>query len=175
MTYRVCIVGHSNTPKFVENIPNVILKIFRKPGAIVSDVYLEPLRNSFAFNPHLTVIYLGGNDLVSHSGREVLDSLLKLVSEFKKYGEVIVVNIEPREYSDNNRFGISNEEYKLRARYVNRYLDKLKTRRGYELINLTSRILINHRTFDGVHFTKTGSSMIAAKIRNAIVYWLLGK
>ena len=94
---------------------------------------------------------------------------MKLVTEFKKYGDVIVVNIEPREYSENNRFGISNAEYKLRARYVNRYLDKLKTRRGYDLINLTSKVFINHRTFDGVHFTKTGSSMIAAKIRNSIV------
>ena len=175
MTHRVCIIGHSNVPKFIENIPDISLKIYRKPGAIVPDAYLEPLCSSFDFRPHLTIIYFGGNDLISCLGPEVLDRILKLVKEFKKYGDVLVVNIEPREYAKNNRFGANNEDYKSRARYVNRYLNKLRNRRGYGLINLTSNIFVNHRSADGVHFTEIGSSMIAAKIRNSIVYWLRDK
>ena len=56
----------------------------------------------------------------------MLDIILNLVKEFKQHGDVIVMNIEPRDYPVRNRFRIINEEFKSCAKYVNRYLNSLK-------------------------------------------------
>ena len=61
--YKVALVGHSQIPIELPEIPGSELKIFRQPGAKLDDLFKHPLRDLFEYRPDLCILYLGGNDL----------------------------------------------------------------------------------------------------------------
>ena len=61
--YRVAILGHSLTPRELEVIPEVEIKIYRKPGARWSDLEAPEFREFWQRDFDLAILVLGGNDL----------------------------------------------------------------------------------------------------------------
>ena len=64
MTFRVAIVGHSQVPTYFPELDDVEVRIFRRSGAKLFnfDQY-EEFEDLFSWNPHLTITFLGGNDI----------------------------------------------------------------------------------------------------------------
>ena len=83
MNFRVAIVGHSNVPTRISAVTGVDIKIYRKPGASIVDAYSEPLSDVHRWQPHLIVLFLGGNDCAYLDRKVVLSQLLELINYYK--------------------------------------------------------------------------------------------
>lgn len=82
--YKVAIVDHSQLPTTLSHIPNTEVKIFRSPGATARNFYNDPvLTPALDWPHHLTIIYLGSNDI--HPTRhpaETLNNLRNIINSF---------------------------------------------------------------------------------------------
>ena len=103
--YKVAIVGHSQVPVDLPEIPFVELKIFRKPGAKLEHVHETPLGYVFNFRPDLCIVLMRGNDIgIPQTDRsEVMGKLRAYLLELKEITpDLRWMNMEKRFYSFRN-------------------------------------------------------------------------
>ena len=107
--YKVAIVGHSQVPVDLPEIPYVELKIFREPGAKLEHVHETPLGDVFNFRPDLCIVLMGGNDIgIPQADRsEVMGKLRAYLLELKEITpDLRWMNMEKRFYPFRNRYGV---------------------------------------------------------------------
>ena len=166
--FKVAIVGHSQVPDYIQNIPNCQVHIFKKPGAQIKDIYESPeLSQSFSWGQDLTILFIGGNDFPVSDGHTVTSELLNLISEYQTTSKVAVFLIESREYKPNNRFRVTTDEYKQFQTYVNNRIKRQAPKRQFRTINTTRAVFETNRR-DGIHFNTVGQSHIRTKICQCI-------
>ena len=125
MTFRVAIVGHSQVPTYFPELDDVEVRIFRRSGAKLFnfDQY-EEFEDLFSWNPHLTITFLGGNDIsngpqswtADDIATELIDLSWRLAEQDQR---VTICLIEPRQYN-NQHF---NSYYRQQMHSINRRLD----------------------------------------------------
>ena len=167
--FKVAVVGHSQVPNRIHSVPNCHIRVFRKPGAQIRDIYENPnLSESFTWGQDLTILFIGGNDFPVNDRSKVTADLLNLVSEYQALNsKVAVFLIESRDYRPNNRFRVTNEQYKDFQNYVNNRIKRQAPRRQYRTINITRTVFeVNRR--DGIHYNTVGQAYVHSKIRQCI-------
>ena len=163
--FRVAILGHSQVPEVVEG-PNLDIRVFRKPGGFWYDLFCPQFSDFCKGGFDLAIIVLGGNDLAGN--RPVLD-IVEDAKVFVKYASecarhVRVCTAESRTYPENNRFGVSNSEYKARKNRYNRMLLRMLKRENARAINLERPWFKYERKSDGVHFSTESLKRFAREL-----------
>ena len=168
---KAAIVGHSQVPHNLQ-VNNVETRIFRKPGGRVHHFYDEILGNLLEYAPDIVILFLGGNDIdtsedcVPRTANALKDIIQVLRTNCK---EVIVVDIEWRNFSSSRVPGLTSEIYNLKRRQINRNLSRFCNARHIRTIN-TSLDAIQRVRSDGVHFDHLAAARIKTKIANAITH-----
>ena len=175
MSFKVAVVGHSQVPVRIGSVDGAEIRVFRKPGGSIADIYRVPeLSESFSYGQDLTILFIGGNDFPTNSREQVTTDLLKLVHEYQQNGSrVAVFLIETREYKTPNRFNITTEEFTDFQNYVNNRVKKVGPKRGFRTIHITRAVFEQNRR-DGIHFNTVGQGLIKAKIRQCIIRHMPG-
>ena len=122
--YQVAIVGYSLTLCQFPCINGCEVHIFRKPGGKISDIYSDSVFYGFRERCFPQVILqIGENDLVNLEVVDVCHALRDLVS----YAQLCLVKVsictfEFRNYPAENRFRISEGQYRVKVYRINRYM-----------------------------------------------------
>lgn len=170
MNYRVVIGGHSQLP-VIPNLNHTEISICKLSGGKLSDFWSHPnfqcMRDK---NYDLAILFLGGNDVNDSCKPSNIVSDIIHITEYlqQRNTNVVVTLLEPRQYSSNNRFGISPNTYEKVSKSVNKGLNKILKKRNVRTINLGARPFNEGHSRDGVHFNSTAKYYIAAKIKNCI-------
>ena len=110
--FRVAIVGHSLVPVSFDSSPFVSVSISRKPGAKFQDWECSEFSEFFAARFDLAIVFLGGNDLAIAETQEVVNRAKFLAERASECAnQVRVCTIEQRNYSEFNRFRVSNQAF----------------------------------------------------------------
>ena len=168
---RAAVVGHSQVPHNL-HIENVETRIFRKPGARVRHFYDEILNNLLEYAPDIVILFLGGNDIDTSEdcASRIANSLKNIIQVIKaNCQEVIVVDIEWRNFTSSRVPGLTREIYNHRRRQIDRNLARFCNARQIRTIN-TSLEAIQRVRGDGVHFDALAAAKVKSKITNAILH-----
>lgn len=166
--FKVALVGHSQIPVgFQSSEPNVEVRLFRAPGALVDGFNNNRRLTSVLQWPHdLTILWLGSNDIRdSTDPSELAGRILTIARTIEDHcqSRVIVSEVEKRVYPPNHPHFFSNERYLRVRRSVNRNL--LRTRQ-FLIINFNSvRFVLAH---DGIHFRAHSQNNIRDKLNYLI-------
>ena len=169
--YKVALVGHSQIPIEMPEIPGTELRIFRQPGAKLEDIYKPPLRDVFEYRPDLCILYLGGNDLalpntdrmeVMRKLREVLLSLKEVTKDLRW------VNLEERFYPRRNRHQVIDSAYEADRKWFLNNIRRFLAKNTIGTLNVTGPWWARNQT-DGIHFNRTAQRHIRTKFINCIV------
>ena len=168
---KAAIVGHSQVPYNI-HVNNVETRIFRKPGARVRHFYDEILNNLLEYAPDIVILFLGGNDIDASE-----DCVLRTANALKDIiqvirancREIIVVEIEWRNFTQTCVPGLTSEIYNVRRRQINRNVGRFCNTRHIRTIN-TSLDAIQRVRRDGVHFDSIAAARVKTKITNAITH-----
>ena len=115
--FRVALIGHSQVPTSYEygyQDFNVRVYVYRRPGARIKDVRLDPIFRSFwRHRFDVTFVFIGGNDLEKETNpRAVGDEYCHLLRQLNgKDAACIPTTIERRELPAYHRFQITQSEY----------------------------------------------------------------
>ena len=158
--FRVAFVGHSQVPLNYEyRVPeaNVRIYVYRKPGARVRDIRLDPQFRSF-WNHRFDIsfIFIGGNDLEPETNpRAVKDEYIHLLNIVNgKDVACIPTTIERRELPTFHRHFINQAQYNRKSRALNRMLIRYWRRHNQEYLDLQRGVFTGPRAQDGVHFSE---------------------
>ena len=168
---KVTIVGHSQVPHNLQ-IDNVDTRIFRRLGAKIRHFYDEILSNLLDYAPDIVILFLGGNDIDASENcvARTANALKDVIQVIRaNCGELIVVEIEWRNFTSSRVPGLTSEIYNLRRRQINRNISRFCNARHIRTIN-TSLDAIQRVRGDGVHFDDIAAARIKTKITNAITH-----
>ena len=168
---KAAIVGHSQVPHNI-HVENVETRIFRKPGAKIRHFHDEIWSNLLEYAPDIVILFLGGNDIDAGDDcvarvATALKGIIQLVKEH--CSEIIVVDIEWRNFVVSRVPGLTRELYNHRRRQINRNLARFCNTRHIRTIN-TSLDSIQRVRGDGVHFDRLAAARVKSKITNAIIH-----
>lgn len=161
--YKVALVGHSNTPRSLHRA-GCEIRTFRSPGARLSTFQEDDsLSQVLEWRHHLTIVFLGGNDVVAGCTTETIHVNLRAVLYLIRLhcsSEISIVLLEPRIIT-NPRWGVTTEQYTHVSRSVNRRI--IRNYRGCNTLHFNARPFRENRRPDGCHWTLEGRAMVAAK------------
>ena len=179
---KVAILGHS----FVRDLPlsagsllagnsnRIILrKKFFVPGATVPSIQGGRVWNRYLnFNPDLTFLLIGGNDISSNSSPPIIArSIINLAKKIKELtrGEVKIITVERRPVPR----GITASCYNRQRTSINRYL---KHRDSFTKGRIVFSEARDSDSQDGVHLRESASCNLVNNIewhieRFAVEYW----
>ena len=169
--YKVAIVGHSQVPVDLPEIPYVELKIFRKPGAKLEHVHESPLGDVFNYRPDLCIVLMGGNDIgIPQADRaEVMGRLRAYLLELKEITpDLRWMNMEKRFYPWRNRYGVNNQQYEVDRKWFNNAMRGFLRTNQIQPLNVTGPWWAGNQ-IDGVHFNQEASRAIRRKLLNCIL------
>ena len=169
--YKVAIVGHSQVPVDLPEIPHVELKIFRKLGAKLEHVHKTPLGDVFNFRPDLCIVLMGGNDIgIPQTDRsEVMGKLRAYLLELKEITpDLRWMNMERRFYPFRNRFGVNNQQYEEDRKWFNIGMRRFLRTHQIQPLNVTGPWWAGNQT-NGIHFNQAASEAIQRKLLNCIL------
>ena len=159
-TLNVAIIGHSQVPPELIS-PNINCKIFRKPGARLSNWQDVPeLVDVLNHNFDLVFIWLGSNDIttdcrpnlilhqLTHCARQV---------ESRCQCKVVLVEVEHRCYTQSRHY-VPPTQYLHIRRAINK---RLHLQRRHTLLSFGA--LRFELARDGVHFRPSSKEMIKQK------------
>ena len=153
--YNVALIGHSLLPTDFFALPDVAVSVFRRPGGTWLDSDCSEYGEFWCNNYDLAIIVLGGNDLAFVDHLTAIQRAKEFVNRIKgRVGQIRVYTVEPRDYTVNNRFGISTLEFLRRRRKYNRVLKRWLKADGHRHIDIGKPWIVNERTRDGVHFNQ---------------------
>lgn len=170
MNYRVVIGGHSQLP-VIPDLSHTEIITCKLSGGKLRDFWSHPNFKCMRDDNHdLAILFLGGNDVNDSCKPSSIISDIINITEYlqQRNRNVVVTLLEPRQYSPNNRFGVSSNTYDKVSGSVNKGLCKILRKKSVRSINLGAKPFNQGHTRDGVHFNSTAKSYIAAKIRNCI-------
>ena len=149
---KAAIVGHSQVPHNLQ-IENVETRTFRRPGAKIRHFYDEILSNLLDYAPDIVILFLGGNDIDASEDcvartATALKNIIQVIRA--NCHEIIVVDIEWRNFTSSRVPGLTSEIYNHRRRQINRNVSRFYG--------------------DGVHFDGLAAARVKTKITNAIIH-----
>ena len=158
-------LGHSQIPKDDIEINGEKAELERVNGATIDNAHEAPISDAIETDPDVIVVWLGGNDLDNgRSPQEVVTDLINVVRYCQQHTQaVLVCNIEPRNYFNEDRA----TSYNNKARTTNRLLTKLSAKHRYRVINVSDPALIVD-SCDGIHFSNVAMRRVIKKIERAV-------
>ena len=168
--FKVSIVGHSLVPPVLRvDCPRTVVRSYRAPGGRADRFdENETLRLALEWKHDLTVLWLGGNDVVDTSDpQEIFDNLRAIITnlEVSCGSEVAIVLLEPRHQPHHSP--VSADRYRLISRGINRRLQRhFKT---YSTIHFNAQPFQRDLSRDGIHWNAQGRAYVREKLRNFIV------
>ena len=169
--YKVAIVGHSQVPVDLPEIPYVELKIFRKPGANLEDIHETPLGDVFNFRPDLCIVLMGGNDIgIPQADRsEVMGKLHAYLLELKEITpDLRWMNMEKRFYPFRNRYGLNNQQHEVDRKWFNTAMRRFLRTHQIQPLNVTGPWWADNQT-NSIHFNQVAKESIKRKLLNCIL------
>ena len=176
---RIAVVGHSLVPRDLGLIPGAQVKIFRSPGARVTDFEARHELNSVLNWPHdLTILFLGGNDI--HDGcvpSAITNNISSLIEQIHHYcdSQVAYILIEHRNPPQGNRFNVSAEQYNRVCNSINKRLKKKHKNKPYICFLSIGAKPYQSGVTDGVHFNEETRFHLVRKLRNTIMRFIENK
>ena len=158
--FRVAFIGHSQVPTRYEyqfQDANVRIYVYRKPGARIKDLRLDPQFRSFwRHRFDVSFIFIGGNDIERDTQpRAVSDEYCHLLNIINgKDVACIPTTIERRELPTFHRHFINQAEYNRKSRTLNRILIRYWRSHHQEYLDLQRGVFTGPRARDGVHFSE---------------------
>lgn len=171
MSCKVIIGGHSQVPHFIPPVQDTEIKICKVNGGKLKDFWEHPRFRVMREGEHdLAILFLGGNDIYDGcSPRELVNETLQIIDHLQQLNKRVAVTLlEPRHYSNNNRFGVSPNTYNKVSKAINKALLKNLNKRNIRTINLGAKPFAAGHTPDGVHFESLTRLHISSKLRNCI-------
>ena len=167
--FTVAIVGHSLLPLEFEELPNVTVDLYRKPGAKWLDIDSSVFSGVFEKPYDLVIFALGGNDLVSGEPVEVLQQAKLFINRVSSNSRFIrVYTVESRQYQPGSRFNVNNRQFATRRNTYNRMLKRWLKSVGHVHIDIGKPWMVNERTRDGVHFNLEATRNLKRSLRRVI-------
>ena len=155
--FRVAILGHSLTPRELEQVLGVEISIYRKPGARWSDLEAPEFREFWSRDFDLAILILGGNDLAHDEPLVVRERAKVFIERAKEKARIVrVYTVEQRFYDPGNRFGVDNLEFGRKRRSYNRYMSRWLVANGCGKVDMGKPWLAYEKQRDGVHFNHVG-------------------
>ena len=166
--FKVALVGHSLIPGHLE-VPGCDVRCFRAPGGRARSFYHDyRMSQVLDWQHHLTILYLGGNDIHPEvQPREISDNLFDIIHSIEHYcgSKVSVVLLEPRQLPLVTR-GLSRHIYRTIYQAVNRRLQRLL--RGYQTFQFGARPYRSNLRRDGIHWNRTAQAAQIARYHEHI-------
>ena len=169
---KVALVGHSQIPTQMPDLPGIEVKIFRWCGAKLEHMYERPLRDVFNYKPDLCILYIGGNDLATADAdrTEVMRKLREVLIELKQVTKDLRwVTLEEQFYPSRNRFGVNCATYSADCRWLNNNIRRFLHHHQIGMLNVTGPWWRGNQT-DGIHFNNQAQNSIVHKFVTVIVY-----
>ena len=176
--FSVCVIGHSLLPTTVPltQLPsvNVNLTVLRYPGATIDSLTRELDAINFWSRQYDGIILcIGGNDLAIHSVDTVFPKLCILARRLKINTSFLTIcTIEYRLYPSNNRFGVSQENYRRKVVTINRKIKRFTRSLGCRNLDLCKHRFTTQRARDGVHLNQGGIAYFCQQIASVIRAYL---
>lgn len=175
MSYRVVIGGHSQVPNFIPALQDTEIEICKVNGGKLKDFWEHSRFHVMREDEHdLAILFLGGNDVYDGcSPRELINEILRITDHLQQLNKRVAVTLlEPRHYSNGNRFGVSPTTYNKVSKAINKGLWKSLKNKNIRTINLGAKPFATGHTADGVHFEPLTKFYIASKFRNCVEHHL---
>ena len=170
--HKVLVLGHSQLPKHIRCMRGVQIKLARKGGASINDVWRErQFTNVLQKEYDHVVVFLGGNDVTSMDVDTLYTTFESAVNHIRQETGctyLTVVLIEPRNWLGKDRHQVLAATYTSRMLTLNRRLDRLGKRRGFYTLRLSSVPFQKGHRRDGVHFDFVTQPHVNAKIIKCI-------
>lgn len=169
--FTVALGGHSNLPEDILDIPETDITICKLRGAKLSDFWVHARYKPMREDRHdLAIHFLGGNDVKDNCNpNTILNYNLTISKHLQQLNKnVVIITLEPREYREGNRFGVSPITYRLVSNSINKNLCKLLKIIGIRILNINAQPFRHGHSREGVHFTPVTSAHISLKITNCI-------
>lgn len=172
---RVAVVGHSLVPRDLGYIRGAEIKIFRSPGARVSNFENGTLSEVLRWPHDLSILFLGGNDIYdgcvpSRIARDI-KRMIELVHEHCG-SQIAFVLLEHRNPPTRNRFNVSADQYNRVANNINNRLKRKYKNKSYIRFLSVGAKPFQRGVTDGVHFDAETKAHLKQKLRNTIVRFI---
>lgn len=172
----VALVGHSLLPHSIGPVHGASVRVFRSPGARVSNFE----NNSILFQVlnwrhDFTILFLGGNDINDDCvPSKITSDIVTVVEQIHTYcsSDIAIVLIEHRNPPSNNRFNVTAANYNRIANSINNKLKKKFKSRSYVRFLSVGAKPFQYGVADGIHFNEETKIHLKAKFRNAIQYFV---
>ena len=175
MLFRVAIVGHSQVPKELPNLPNAVqLQVFRAPGARAHSFFSNDVLTAvFNHRFDLVILWIGSNDIHSRCNVAVIvDNIKAIVKQLEDNctPKVKICLIEPRRLDPGRRPHLDQDHYNKIAKAINNKMQKRALKHN-DFITLGARPFFENLRRDGVHFNHQAQEHIKTKFTNAINHY----